>query len=388
MVTRIKHLFLIAAAVALIATGCVKPAPSTSVMDTPEYHYKNGLKYLDKDQIDDAMKSFDRAVALDPKSPLGYIGKGLAFGKKGDFKAAFDNMDKGKSYDKGIEARIGMIRLYGMQMVKESRKSKDLLKDAESEFKSAKDKDPNNARLYYYMGTAYKVALDFDKSADMFRKVLDLNKDFTAEANAEWAVIQKIQRAAPGTEIGKKIALIDKIDRADVSALFVQEMDLEKLFTKRGPKNYDTGFKAPTETTTQFSPDKTVKMEAATDIADSWLKPSIDTVLKLQVRGLEAGPNHTFEPNKLITKGEFALMLEDILIKVTGDEKLATKYIGATSPFPDVRNDHYAFSAIMTVTSRGFLEADKATGEFKPGDSVSGADALLAIREFKNQLKF
>ena len=238
------------------------------------------------------------------------------------------------------------------------------------------------------MGTAYKVALDFDKSADMFRKVLDLNKDFTAEANAEWAVIQKIQRAAPGTEIGKKIALIDKIDRADVSALFVQEMDLEKLFTKRGPKNYDTGFKAPTETTTQFSPDKTVKMEAATDIADSWLKPSIDTVLKLQVRGLEAGPNHTFEPNKLITKGEFALMLEDILIKVTGDEKLATKYIGATSPFPDVRNDHYAFSAIMTVTSRGFLEADKATGEFKPGDSVSGADALLAIREFKNQLKF
>ena len=76
MVTRIKHLFLIAAAVALIATGCVKPAPSTSVMDTPEYHYKNGLKYLDKDQIDDAMKSFDRAIALDPKSPLGYIGKG------------------------------------------------------------------------------------------------------------------------------------------------------------------------------------------------------------------------------------------------------------------------------------------------------------------------
>jgi hypothetical protein len=42
----------------------------------------------------------------------------------------------------------------------------------------------------------------------------------------------------------------------------------------------------------------------------------------------------------------------------------------------------------MTVTTRGFLEADKATGEFKPRDSVSGADALLAIRAFKDQLKF
>jgi tetratricopeptide (TPR) repeat protein len=384
MITQLKRLMLLVAALAIVAVGCgPKIAPPTSVMDTPEYHYKNGLKYLDNDQIDDAMKSFDRAIALAPKSPLGYIGKGLAFGKKGDFKAAFENMDKAKGYEeKGIEARIGMVRLYSMQ------RGKDWIKDAEKEFKAAKEKDPNNAALYYYMGEAYKVSFDFDKSADMFRKVLDLNKEFTSEANAEWAVIQKIQRAAPGTVIGKQIALIDKIDRADIAALFVQEMDLEKLFTKRGPKTYDTTFKAPAETTTAFSPEKTVRMEPATDIANHWLKPSIDTVLKLQVRGLEAGPNHTFEPDKLITKAEFALMLEDILIKVSGDEKLATKYIGSPSLFPDVRSDHYAFNAIMVVTSRGFIEADKATGEFKPNDAVSGADALLSIREFKNQLKF
>ena len=130
------------------------------------------------------------------------------------------------------------------------------------------------------------------------------------------------------------------------------------------------------------------KMEPATDIANSWLKPSIETVLKLQIRGLEAGPNHKFEPEKLLTKGEFALMLEDILIKVSGDEKLATKFLGGHIALPDVRNDQYFFSAAMTATSRGFIEADKATGEFKPGDPVSGADALLSIREFKNQLKF
>src|SRR5512136_1493841 len=132
MYKQIKHfkyfmfIMLMTAAVIVVVTGCrPKAAPSTSVMDTPEYHYKAGLKYLDKDQIDEAMKSFDRAVALDPKSPLGYIGKGLAFGKKGDFKAAFENMEKGKSYEsKGIEARIGMIRLYSMQMAKDQTKVK------------------------------------------------------------------------------------------------------------------------------------------------------------------------------------------------------------------------------------------------------------------------
>jgi Tfp pilus assembly protein PilF len=384
MLTKIKLLTVIVAVLAVVVSGCgPKAAPSTSIMDTPEYHYNQGLKALEADRMDDAMREFDRAIALDPKSPLGYIGKGLTLGKKGDFKPAIESMEKAKSLEsKGIEARIGMIRLLSMQ------RSKNWIKEAESEFKSANEKEPNSSRLHYYMGIAYKKDLNLDKSTEMFRKVLDLNKEFTIEANAEWAIIQKIQRAAPGSEIGKKIALIDKIDRADVAALFDQEMNLEKLFTKRGIKTYDTSFKAPTEATTAFSPDKTMKMEPATDIADNWLKASIDTILKLQIRGLEAGPNHAFEPNKLITKGEFALMLEDILIKVSGDEKLATKFLGATSPFPDIRNDQYFFSAAMTTTSRGFIEADKATGEFKPGDPVSGADALLSIREFKNQLKF
>src|SRR3990172_8438575 len=215
--------------------------------------------------------------------------------------------------------------------------------------------------------------------------------DFTitwAAPTRSLSILTRRRRCSAPSLICKKIALIDKIDRADIAALFMQELDLEKLYTKRGVKTIDTTFKAPEESKTSFSPDKTVKMEPATDIADHWLKPSIDAVLKLQIRGLEAGPNHTFDPDKLIAKSEFALMLEDILIKVGGDDKLATKYIGATSPFPDVRSDHYAFNAVMVVTSRGFLEADKATGEFRPADPVSGADALLSIREFKNQLKF
>jgi hypothetical protein len=379
-----RYAALLVGIIALAAAGCgPKAAPSTSVLDTPEYHYNQGLKFLDKDQTEDALREFQRAVDLAPKSPLGYIGKGLALGKKGEFKPARESMEKGKDLEKkGIESRIGMIRLLSME------RPKGWIKEAESEYKAAADKEPNSARLDYYMATAYKMDLNFDKAAVLFKKVLDLNQEFVGEANAEWALIQKIQRAAPGTEIGKKIALIDKIDRADVAALFDQEMNLEKLYTKRGPKTYDTTFKAPAESTTQFSPDSTVKMAAATDISDHWLKPSIDTILRLQVRGLEAGPNHKFEPDKLITKGEFAVMLEDILIKVSGDEKLATKYLGAASPFPDVRSDQYFFGAAMTAASRGFLEADKATGEFRPGNPVSGADALLSIREFKNQLKF
>ena len=154
-----------------------------------------------------------------------------------------------------------MIRLLSMQ------RAEGWISDAENEFKAANDREPNNARLHYYMGMAYKMFLDFDKAAAMFRTVLDLNKDFTGEANAEWAVIQKIQRAAPGTEIGKKIALIDKIDRADIAALFDQEMNLEKLFTKRGPRPMIQPSRRRTESATRCTTETTVKMEPATDIA-------------------------------------------------------------------------------------------------------------------------
>src|ERR1700690_3472407 len=147
MSAQIKCLIVLTAALALVAAGCGKKiAPPVSVMDLPEYHYRNGLRYLDNEQIDDGMRSFDRAIALDPKSPLGYIGRGLAFGKKGEFKPALENMSKAKGLDPGIEANIGMIRLLSMQ------RAKDRVSDAEAEFKAAKKKDPNSAPLHYFMG--------------------------------------------------------------------------------------------------------------------------------------------------------------------------------------------------------------------------------------------
>ena len=73
MSTQIKRLMVVLVALFMTAavTGCgPKAVPSTSVMDTPEYHYNEGLKLMDADRLDDAMREFDRAIALDPKSSL------------------------------------------------------------------------------------------------------------------------------------------------------------------------------------------------------------------------------------------------------------------------------------------------------------------------------
>ncbi len=355
-----------------------------SVLDNPQHHYRNGMKFLAKEQLDLAHKEFTLAKELEPEFAPAYVGFALIASHQHKFKAAFDNLDKAGDYAQGksekVLVQVGKIRVYSEQ------RGEDWLEDAEDEFKDGIEIDHKAPSLYYYMGRAHKLGYAFDKAAQDFKMVLEINSDYIIEANAEWKLVQTIQRAAPGTVIGREIALIERIDRADVAALFIQELKLDKLLESKS-KKFDTSFKPPDAK--KFEAQKMVKAAAASDIANHVLKADIDIVLKLNIRGLAPYPDHTFRPDERITRASYAVMLEDIIIAISGDKKLATKFIGQASPFPDLRNDHWAFNAIMTANSRGIMQAkDIVSGEFRPQDVVSGAEALLVIRQFKEKLKF
>jgi hypothetical protein len=230
---------------------------------------------------------------------------------------------------------------------------------------------------------AYKAGLDFNMAGQMFTKVLELKSEYVAEADIQWNFLQKVQRAMPGTTTGKQIALVERLTRADAAALFMEELKIDVLYKKRTPKTFDTSFKDPEKAAA-----KPVKITAK-DIADHPLRTDIEGILQLGVSGLENYPDGNFHPAELVTRAAYAMMLLDILIKVTGDNSLATKFIGTTSPFPDLRSDLPYFNAIMAVTSRGIMEAkDMTTGEFAALSPVAGVDALLIIRKFKDELKF
>ena len=81
------------------------------------------------------------------------------------------------------------------------------------------------------------------------------------------------------------------------------------------------------------------------------------------------------------------MIIQNILIMTTGDETLATKYIGTPSRFPDVNASHFAYNAICLVVDRGIMAADKMSGAFDLNQKISGADALLIIRDFQNALR-
>ncbi len=368
----------------LLACGPKAKAPEAE-LDTPLHHVENGNKLLKSGKLDAAFREFNRAKELDPKYSPAYVGLGLVHGLKGDYTSAFKAMKKAQSTAEGKEQKVavhvGFMRLYigGGETL-----DKEWLTEAEGQFRRAKNIDPDAPEPYFYMGMGYKMAYDFQKAARQFEMVLSLDKEYVQEADREYAVIQKIQRAMPGSTVGKKIALLDKITRADVAALFIQELEVDELYRKRTLKTFDTAFKDPEK---KFATGEYVKVPPATDIENHVLKADIDAAIEIGIKGLQPFPDHTFQPNKMITRAEFAMMIEDILIKITGDDSLSTKFIGNQSPFPDLRGDLPFFNAAMVCTTRNILETkDVRTGEFDPMGLVSGAEALLSIRVLKSQL--
>jgi len=396
VITIVKTLLLALLSMALLS-NCAKTRKAGGQMDTPEVHYEQGMKYYNSGDFTRAEKEFELARTLDFKYAPCYAGLALCEGEKGraekDPKAREKRFDKAEEYlDKAMDLDKKLVAAWlakGMIITLQhmADEDKDWVEDAIEAYDKVIEKlNPKCSEAYYRKGWTLKYAYQFREAADQFKKVLDLNQNFTKEADAQWKIMQDIERAAPGSKIGMKIALIEKISRADVTALFVSELDVASLIEKKRPKNYDTGFKAPTDART-VQADSTVKIEKMTDIAGHWAENFVTDIVNLQVRGLEAYPDHTFQPDKLITRGEYAFMLEDILIAILREESLATKYLdGNASRFPDVNASAPYYNAICNMVDKNIMDAN-INSEFEPEHTVSGTEALLAIRALKELKK-
>jgi len=380
MNTKIKIIFSSAFVALIVIAGCgPKPIPQQSILDTPQNHYKQGLREIKRGDLQSADKEFDRAIKLSPDYAGGYVGKALINCKNENFDAAFKMIDKAIGKDKEfVDAYIVKGRIITAQ-----KKGKDWIKKAEKSFDKALKIDPKSYKAIFYKGIAYKEAFMFNNAADAFRKVIASKGDYAQAADKEWELVQKIQRAAPGTELGKKIALIPEIDRSDLAVLLVEELKILTVLDKVKPKTYDTSFKAP-EDKSEMKNEK-AEDKGISDIQDHWAKNWIKDVVDAGV--METFPDHTFHPDQKITRANFAMILQNMLILIKRDNSLATKYIGSPSRFPDVNPSHYSYNAICLAVDRGFMTTKDLDGAFGIKDHVSGADALLMIRKFQNALR-
>ncbi|MCK5224656.1 S-layer homology domain-containing protein [Candidatus Calescamantes bacterium] len=375
-----RNYILLALVLLLVFTGCKKQViKPESVLDTPENHYIMGVRALDKDNFQVAYDEFQRAIGINKKSQYGHLGMALYHGRKADFKNADKAIAKAvKLSKKAIPVEIVRARLITMK------KGEEWLVETEKVFKKIFKKEPNNPEARFYMGMSYRDAFKFGSAAGQFQKVLEIkNNSWMDDADFQWKLMNDIQRAMPGTKYGKKIALMPKLDRSDFAVLLVEEFKLIEVIKKRRREVYDTTFKTPE----QMAKKAAEKAGEPTDLTSHWAKNWVKEVLALDIRGLKPFPDGLFKPDMFMTRANFAQSIEDLIVLIDNDAAVTKKYIGETSHFPDVRSDYYAYNSIALVVDRGVLEVKSLKGEFLPEATISGAEALLAIRALQNALR-
>ncbi|MEE9167321.1 MAG: S-layer homology domain-containing protein [Candidatus Neomarinimicrobiota bacterium] len=356
--------------------NCGPKIQPQSEVDTPEYHYRAGLRYMEEESYGDAIDAFQRSVGLDKKFAPGWAGLGLATGLNGDLKLGRDYMDKalgrGKK-DPNVHVLAGRL------WIEHRNVDKKWMKRAKNEFERALKLDRQHEAATYYLGYAYLQNFEFPLAENEFRKLVERKGEYATQADEMWALSQKIVRAQPGTLAGKRIALHPKITRADLTVLFIEELKLPEIFERFLPQDTPT-FQTPGQMATQ------VNAPLPADVQGTWAEKWIEEVLELGV--LEPSPDGNFYPAEPLTRAGYAKAVARILVAATRDPDLETRYFGEDpSRFGDVSSSHYAYAAMALCTERGIMKADLVTGRFEPAGTVTGADALLIIRSVQNSLR-
>ena len=399
---KLKTLIGLLVLVLLLAAGCAQKGPEpVSPEDNPQHHYVRGMENLQEGDLDVAQEKFDRALYLDDQYSPAQAGMGLVLSikaekrnqqrhKKADISSALElmenSLDNAENINETFIARTTAIRNYTHA------KPQGWLQDAQDIFQEANQMDSlekselpyyrGRPACFYYMGKAYMEGYKFRKAQDMFSRTLSTGAQgkWQPLANEAYQKVQKIVRASSHHSIGKvaeKIAVKNKVNRADVASLLIDEVKLDKLFAGRIPVESELASQRA-----EFIP---------ADIVESPFKSEIETVLKWDVRGLTPTYSkdrkaYLFHPQKPLKRYQLAMILEDILIKLTQNKDLATKYVGTqTSPFNDVKPSSAWFNAVMTVTSRDLMTPE-LSGEFKPRNYVNGPELLLSVFKLRDTI--
>ena len=355
-----------------LAACATKPE---SDVDTPEYHYKAGMRAVENMDYQQAIKSFQRSVDLDSKFALGFGGLGLANARLGNNKEAkkFASTCASKG-NKDSDALALSARVW----INMRESEKKWFNRAEGHLKKSLKRNKEHEGSQYWYGVAYLYSYKFNEAEDYFRVVVNKRGEYSGLADSKWKLSQKIVRAMPGTPVGKKVALKERINRADLAVLFSEELKIGVLFDRMPSQS--TGFQSPSQA------NQNTTIQIPTDSKNHWAETWIKDMIRYGVMNVE--PDGNFYPDDKINRATYALAVQRLLVVATRDESLETKYFGENqSRFSDVPSSHFAYNAMAVCTERGIMQVDMMNNRFNPTGDVTGADALLIIRNLQNSLR-
>ena len=370
----------------LLLSNCGQQAKRTpsSEVDTPEMHYDRGKQLLQRDEGALAESEFQHALALDPDFAPAYEGLGWCALARGEtdlsFHLARESLKKSPNWPL---ARLVLARLYANEG-KYSRAETAVL-NAINLIPDAPITDRNQALVdaWLTMGIISMQAEKYQNARNAYFEVLEIDRlNMDASEGLDKLTVYQSVVIGQRPELAE-IAAREKLTRADIAVLVVSEMPLHKWLPAPS-RPADAPWIGPTGSSGENNSHAQPLSALPLDVDHNhWAKSYIMEVLDSGV--MQAYPDARFQPDELINRAEFAIVLEKLLIASERHGQLASQFFGSPSPYRDIDRSSPVYNAIMLVSTRNLINGF-ADGTFRPLAAVSGAEALDVLRQLKARL--
>ncbi len=213
----------------------------------PQYHYNMGSFYLNNGNVDEAIRSFSRVIALNSNHYLAYNGMGLAYLMKRNFEEAEKNFLKCLALNPSFsEARNNLGTLY---------QEMGLLDKAEQEFRiAASDRNYNSRELPYYNLARLRLAQgNYREALEFIDQSLSNNSRLAMAHNLKGLILEKIDRleeAIKSYTTALRILPDDTNINFNLGVAYFKSKDFEKareIFEKVSPQVTDPEIRSEIE---------------------------------------------------------------------------------------------------------------------------------------------
>ena len=151
----------------------------------PGHQYNMGLFFLNDGNIDEAIKHFNKALAIKPDYDLALCMIGLAHSMNGKFNEAINYFKKSLSLNPGLTEAHNYLGVAYQEL--------GFLDEAEKEFMIATfDKTYSSRELpYYNLARIYFTREKLEEALSYVNRALEMNRDFRMANNLKGMILEK-----------------------------------------------------------------------------------------------------------------------------------------------------------------------------------------------------
>ena len=350
-----------------------------------------GYSALSRRDAASAIGHFDRALARNPQYAPALAGKGDALLSQNHPDQALHAFEAALAAEPnlpGLRSRVDVLKLRTAQQdVATARKAADenRLDDARRAYAEAIAASPDSAFLYRELAAVDRKAGDTTSALAHAEQAVKLDP---SDARSLMLEAQIYEQQRDWAKAADAYGAANAVEPNDAVAAKIDEMHEHAAFESM-PAEYKTIEQSPAITRAQLAALLGVRLEdllhrsratsapVITDTRGNWAAPWIVSVTRAGV--MEVFPNHTFQPNTVVRRGDLAHAVSQVLARIAIEKpKLAVKWRDPRPRFPDVSPAHLSYPAAARAVSSGVMDTLDG-GTFQLTRPVSGAEAMQVV---------